>query len=83
MVTAYQSGYKIYYTKKHGWRYCDTKEPVNKDALRPCKKCGKKIIAGLPDPCLGYLEGVKAACCGHGIESQSYIMYESEENHEL
>ena len=39
-----------------------------------CKRCGKarlvnEIVNGEPveyDSCLGYLPGVKSACCGHG-----------------
>jgi hypothetical protein len=34
---------------------------------RPCPRCG--LVAGdadAPDPCLGLLEGVRYACCGHG-----------------
>jgi hypothetical protein len=26
------------------------------------------------DACLGYIEGAKSACCGHGVE-EGYIVY--------
>ncbi len=32
---------------------------------RPCGKCGAFVFDGCPDPCLGHLPGVRAACCGH------------------
>lgn len=28
-----------------------------------------------PDPCLGHLPGVTAACCGHGSRRDSYIRF--------
>jgi hypothetical protein len=41
---------------------------------RPCPRCGKLPIGGAYDACLGKLKGVKAACCGHGVE-KGYISY--------
>ncbi len=39
---------------------------------RPCTCCGLTADpddgVGGADPCLGVLEGVDSACCGHGIE---------------
>jgi hypothetical protein len=29
-----------------------------------------------PDPCLGWLPGVKFACCGHGSSRMCYVMTE-------
>ncbi len=31
-----------------------------------------------PDPCLGWLEGVAFACCGHGHGRMSYIVMEAD-----
>lgn len=44
---------------------------------RPCTRCGL-VAEGLdaPDPCLGYLPGVKFGCCGHGEEG--YISFEND-----
>lgn len=43
---------------------------------RPCIKCGLKAVNDkAPDPCIGYLKGVKFACCGHGIEGQAYVAF--------
>jgi len=35
---------------------------------QPCKLCGKTRTPEGFDACLGYLPGVKYACCGHGKE---------------
>lgn len=50
------------------WVYPDTGEPCwgEKDR-RPCKWCGKEPTKEGYDACLGKLEGVTAACCGHGV----------------
>ena len=37
------------------------------DVERPCVKCGRTATPGSPDPCLGTLPDVTAACCGHGV----------------
>lgn len=49
--------------------YADTKEPFTK--TRPCIRCGKLTPEGY-DACLGYIEGAKKACCGHGVK-EGYI----------
>ena len=40
-----------------------------------CRTCGetKNSFRG-PDPCMGYLPGVKAACCGHSQWYCAYVM---------
>ncbi len=50
-----------------GWTYDDTGEAVG-DGSRPCARCGKPPTPEGHDTCLGALPGVKAACCGHGVE---------------
>lgn len=44
------------------------------DDTRPCAKCG--IAAGPDDvdPCLGWLDGVDSACCGHGVPGEEYVL---------
>lgn len=42
---------------------------------RSCSACGA-ALAGYceePDPCLGWLPGVDAACCGHGEPVAAYV----------
>jgi hypothetical protein len=41
-----------------------------------CAECGQiRVEPGEPDPCLGRLEGVAAACCGHGQRRYAYIWF--------
>ena len=46
------------------------------DYDRPCIKCGRMPTKEGYDACLGYLIGVKFACCGHGVE-KGYVKYEN------
>lgn len=60
--------------------YADTGEPVPRcgGMERPCVKCGLTADHQGPDPCLGHLPGVVAACCGHGNPRQSaYLSFEN------
>lgn len=41
---------------------------------RECGKCGRQVVSGQPDPCLGWLPGVDYACCGHG-GSTGYVRF--------
>lgn len=53
------------------WRHADdhTLAPASGGAERPCTACGLIAEDGYgPDPCLGWLDGVDGACCGHGTE---------------
>lgn len=38
------------------------------DDSRPCVSCHSPPAAEGYDACLGRIEGVKSACCGHGVE---------------
>lgn len=53
------------------WRYADDGTPAT--AERPCVACGVLAAPLGPDPCLGVLEGVSSACCGHGVE-EPYVV---------
>ena len=65
MATSHSRGWPIYFDEKDQvWRYSDTGE--EDDHSRPCRHCGEAPTAEGYDACLGYLEGVIAACCGHG-----------------
>ncbi len=69
-ITGYQFGHKTEYV------YSDTKEPVDGDHPRPCKKCGLYPLESGEDPCWGHLPGVVSACCGHGVQIP-FIVLES------
>ncbi len=62
----YQKGHITEFVVGLGWVYSDTKEST--DIERPCKKCGKMPTTEGHDACLGTLDKVKFACCGHGVE---------------
>ena len=42
---------------------------------RYCAHCEKFWGESLHDPCLGTLEGVTMACCGHGDLTKAYRMH--------
>ena len=67
---AYSRGWEIYFDGTK-WRYSDNNKIV--DDSRPCKRCGRMPTKEGYDACLGFIEGVKSACCGHGVE-ESYIV---------
>jgi hypothetical protein len=62
------------------WRFTDTGEPI-KNHCRNCPKCGEPPIEaevetgnGI-DACFGgFIDGVNAACCGHGKDEDAYVM---------
>lgn len=38
-----------------------------------CAKCLLPCKENEPDPCIGWLDGVDFACCGHGIAGEAYV----------
>lgn len=58
MITSYERGHEIVFDPLNGkW---SSPESDN------CKECGKPPTDEGYDACLGKIEGVKSACCGHG-----------------
>jgi len=56
--------------------YSDTKESTIKThKSRPCGKCGQFPTKEGHDNCLGELEDVMNACCGHGQDNEAYIQF--------
>jgi hypothetical protein len=74
MVTSYDRGHEIYH-KNGVWFYSYNNKIV--DSKRPCKKCGKPPTPEGYDSCIGYINGVKSACCGHGVSEKIFIKGES------
>ncbi|OPY25015.1 MAG: hypothetical protein A4E26_00052 [Methanobacterium sp. PtaU1.Bin097] len=64
-------GHPIYYDGQV-WRYED--DNTIADYERPCIKCKHLPTKEGYDYCLGYIEGAKHACCGHGVEN-AYTKY--------
>jgi hypothetical protein len=58
-------------------RYADDLTPTVDEAgesvERPCVLCGLLATPDGPDPCLGLLPDVRAACCGHGVD-EPYVV---------
>jgi len=56
--------------------YSDTKESTAcQYKNRPCGYCGKHYTKEGHDGCLGTLENVMNACCGHGEVNDTYIQF--------
>jgi len=71
MITSYSRGHKIIFLDD--WLYADNMESIN--IVRPCIRCGSMPTLEGYDACLGKLNNVVSACCGHGI-SKKYIFKE-------
>jgi len=75
MVTARHRGNDIEFAN-NTWIYSDTKEPVpNNYKDRPCGYCGKAFTKEGHDCCLGTLQGLMNACCGHGKTEEAYVQF--------
>ncbi len=64
-------GHEIEYIDD-AWRFVDTGEPTA-GSNRPCGHCGRDTTAEGHDGCLGTLEGVRNACCGHGVVKDAFV----------
>jgi len=64
---SYSRGHSIIWADG-AWRYEDTFTPVAIEGERPCWRCGRMPTVEGYDACLGHIDGVTAACCGHGRE---------------
>ena len=66
-------GHEIYSIKGRFW-YSDTKTPTINNP-RPCGHCHKPDRLDGHDACLGELQGVRNACCGHGDTMGAYVQF--------
>lgn len=56
--------------------YSDTKEPTAENyKARPCGHCGRHNTPEGHDACIGALDNVKNACCGHGVVEEAYVQF--------
>lgn len=74
------------YTRGHAIRldgrspyFVDTGERCWDVPMRSCKHCGKPPTQQGKDGCIGVLNGVVSACCGHGVVDQAYVGFENGE----
>jgi len=65
-VRCYFRGHAAHLTAK-GWHWTDDGTPVVENP-RPCARCGRWPTKEGHDACIGHIDGVSGACCGHGAE---------------
>jgi hypothetical protein len=76
MIFAYVHGNKVVEVDGK-WQYEDgTLVDYTDLQKRPCPRCGCLATKDGHDQCIKNLPGVKAACCGHGIE-MGYVLFEN------
>ena len=75
MIRSYYHGNEIRKTEKEVWIYSDIKIPVRLYKNRPCGYCNKPQTKDGHDACIGILENVMNACCGHGKDDEAYIQF--------
>ena len=56
------------------WFYTDTNEPTL-DNRRYCGHCMKNDTEDEHDGCLGTIPYVMNACCGHGIDKDTFVQF--------
>ena len=75
MIKSKLRGWKIEF-KNGVWIFCDSEEAVSDTwNERPCGHCGKSQTEDGHDGCLGALNNVINACCGHGEIDGAYIQF--------
>lgn len=72
MIKSHWRGNEMYF-KNDTWFYSSDNTPVPSDKDRACGHCGKSQTIEGHDGCLGTIEGVMNACCGHGVDNLAYI----------
>jgi hypothetical protein len=76
-IIGHSRGHEIVYIRdKQEWIYTNNGEKHDNSEPRRCKRCGQYPTEEGHDSCLGHLEGVKYACCGHGIPGMAYVVLE-------
>lgn len=69
-------GHTMYFDEPtESWRYEDDGVLVSEDPARTCGHCKQDTPANGHDPCIANLPGVVNACCGHGDETEAYVMF--------
>ena len=70
---AFHRGHPIEYNGNQ-WIYSDTRESILVERI--CVRCGELPTKEGYDACLGHVEGVSSACCGHGVEKPYEVKIE-------
>ena len=74
MINSYDFGHEITYVDDE-WVYADNLKPTS-ECRRKCLKCGGVETEEGQDPCIVNLLCVTSACCGHGITSEAFAMFD-------
>jgi hypothetical protein len=53
--------------------------PSAEGVMPRCKRCKQIHVPPRPDPCLGVLEGLGSACCGHGRDDHALAVLVDED----
>lgn len=61
MITSMARGHRLVWSER--WCYEDG---IPFDDTRTCVECSLPHTKNGPDPCLGWIEGMRSVCCGHG-----------------
>jgi len=69
-IISHSRGHTIYYDGVD-WRYADNGTLLRYEK-RACVRCGKHPTPEGFDACIGHVENVSSACCGHGVE-EGYV----------
>ena len=77
-ITSHYRGHPIEF-RGRAWYFGATSKRMSDDMDISCALCGKPPTPDGHDACLGHIEGVKHACCGHGVE-QGYITWTARDN---
>ena len=80
-LVGYRRGHLLVMFRDGQWRWGDSGRfapPQSRPGGdRDCVLCGHAPTPAGHDPCLGYIEGALAACCGHG-RVPGYVSYADE-----
>jgi len=79
-AVSYDRGHEMTLNGLGQWVYVDTGEPIEN---RDCIRCGRPPTPKGHDACLGTLEGVQAACCGHGVNAPVIIYRDQKKTEEM
>lgn len=73
MDLAHVRGHRLY--GNNGiWFFESTGEIYDPENEPNCIACGLACDDKSPDPCIGFLPGVLACCCGHGDPTEEYVL---------
>ena len=70
---SHSRGNEIYCKNDGVWKYSEDDSIF--DDSKPCKRCGNFPNKDGSDFCVGNIDGVTSACCGHGVDIP-FVMFD-------